>query len=1268
MTNPLYLDRLKEYLTEHYSNKKGLWNYSSNNTLADDWLLATPFNVFGVTYADFKQAVPGDYPLFNLSSQNATVSTQQSVPIQATVTKPGDMPVNLLEGHSYKLYDEMYSVMINAKKFLDITTLTPPTDRFLAALTNALTYISNKPEDQRPIVRILYSNWAANAAGFPDLLLNASEFLKKILQNVDSKKKLTVYAGAINAGLEKGITAWALSWNHSKIVAADGQTAIVGGHNMWGEHYLGKNPVFDVSMKVQGESATHAQDYADKLWGYVLWRINDSLFDRVQRASGLLPLVHTAAYVYDADARKSAITESYKSIPGPEPGTIIFVPNPQGQPDKDIYTRAKAAFSTQSGTIPILSIGREAGMDLSHVFPDRDSYLSEKGEPADQSMYQLFSMAENKIRMSLQSFSLHSALAPVEWYVVTWDYTLFYEMAKAVRRGVTIEVVLSNPNAIAGGLSKTEAPYDGEDVKNVNKRLRDVLIREFYLKEVEAEALVAQKFFVTNFRFSQDEMYPDNKGVKSIPLPNHAKTFMVDDRLFYIGSQNQYRCNLAEFGYVVEDATVARSYIDNYWTKLWAQSKRTLDATYDGSLEKFQNAEATVFILDLLDNKRLDKTWQKAIKDYTDATTDAKEPYLETLNDIISNAGYQTTADAVIELTKTPFFTNDRPKNQPNDESDRFVKDLLTQKALLIDFTALIDSIDGGAADSDKAVNQFLKDKKYSCTVLQVYASFVGIRGSNLNYFKGEYAGVVVQDGGEAFDFRSQAEQDQDKLALKRSLLSAGPNVEQMQKGPVLLIESDQLVKLDGLVILKFTYSDNILTWNQADGNSTSGSITFSEIPRPGLKDPFSGVECFGEIIYSDTGVAPLQGKISFYARKEAVKDHQPDPVYPPVGSPPDWPVVVCIVLGIAALLSALGVGVYFFYQKAKRNSEWRRSAREKKDDNYRESYELQPLVEDIGDSSSSERDRITSTEQRERSMTSGEVMRRRGFSGELINEANVNNDEGWASKSVQGEIKKDVAHYVTQSSKAINMDSIQSTFEQEFSELVTQSIVDDDYAKESSQVVENILNSDFRNLVRDSVDSIFQSQIEQSITKSIIERMGANDYKKYATGTIGSYLNASVQSQLSEPLVRRMETSTSVSGDQSYLENLLTSEVVTSKAEYLKNPGNKTNLQATIANQLSSIVNNQQTTSSEKQQKTTDLAKAVSDLSLTPSKENQDRVDQLTKDLDTITDREEKLNEDRREAEARRDELNTDKLDKKREEAKEKAKRERGEVFRHIE
>jgi phosphatidylserine/phosphatidylglycerophosphate/cardiolipin synthase-like enzyme len=1315
MTDPLYLDRLKEYLTKYYSSKKGLWNYSSNNTLADDWLLATPFNVFGVPYADFKQAVPGDYPLFKLSSQDAAGPTQQSVPIKATVTKLGDTPVNLLEGHSYKIYDEMYSVMIDAKIFLDITTLTLPTGRFETALTNALTYISNKPEDQRPIIRILYSNGVPNAADFPDLRLDASKFLKKILQNVDPAKKLTVYAGAINAGMEKGISAWITSWNHSKIVAADGQTAIVGGHNMWGEHYLDKNPVFDVSIKVRGESATHAQDYADKLWGYVLWRMNNDFLVHAQLQRGRLPLIHTAAYTYDAGSGTCTIKESYT----PETITsvlsnITLALNPKGQPDKDVYTQAKTTFPAQSGAIPILSIGREAGMNLSYFFPDRNSYLSQQGEPADKSIYKLFSMAESKIRMSLQSFNiLPLRFASIDWFVRGWDYTLFYEIAKAVRRGVIIEVVLSNPDAIAGGLKKTDAPYDGEDVKNVNERLRDVLINEFYLKAVEAETLVAQKFFVTNFRFSHDEMYPDNEGVKSVPLPNHAKTFMVDDRLFYIGSQNQYRCNLAEFGYVVEDATAARSYIDHYWTKLWEQSKRTLDFTYNGSLEKFQNAEATIFILDLLHNQRLDKTWQKGIKDYIDATTDAKAPNLGLLNDIISNAGYQTTADTVIELTKTPFFTNDRPSNQSNDESDRFVKNLFTDKDFLIDFAALVDSIDGDVADSDKAVNQFLKDKEYRCTVLQVYASLVGFRGSNLNYFRGEYAGIVVQDGGEAFDFRSQSECAKDKPHLKRSLLPEEPSFGQMQQGPVLLIESHQLVKLSGVVILKPTYTDNVLAWNQVDGNATSGSITFSEIFRPGLKDPFFGIECFGEIVYPDTGAAPLQGKISFYARIQGIKTPKTSDPDDPQRTPfdvllhfPKLLVGVALLVCLCVIIKKRYSTNYFNRRNFDRQDSYRQidspsepedpdvikfegtdykklasEDKSKKNVNIELTPKLRkdlPSEDELKNSQTIEPTatffkqlalncKLENVEEIEKLEASIDSTSRRDNAAKQISKASADSGDGWARPLIRARNQIYVNYCVVENIKAVDMDRVQYTFKQQLSGLVDQSMIEDDYAKDSSQVVKDLLNSDFASQVRENVTSAFRDQIRQTVTNSMIDLRGADDYKRYAADEMGVYLDASIQTQLSDPMWERMEKPSTL-GEQSYIESLLTEEVLTHKAEYLKVPENKSALQTDIDNELSSIVNSQQQTAAEKETASQGLEEAMSKLSRQPSTENQDRVAELTKRVDEMTKREEKLEEDRGKADVKKDELDTDKLEEKRKEVEKKAERKRGEVFRSVE
>jgi hypothetical protein len=56
-----------------------------------------------------------------------------------------------------------------------------------------------------------------------------------------------------------------LSWNHSKIVAADGVRTIVGGHNLWSDHYLGATPVHDVSGLFEGSVVAATHRFAAKL-------------------------------------------------------------------------------------------------------------------------------------------------------------------------------------------------------------------------------------------------------------------------------------------------------------------------------------------------------------------------------------------------------------------------------------------------------------------------------------------------------------------------------------------------------------------------------------------------------------------------------------------------------------------------------------------------------------------------------------------------------------------------------------------------------------------------------------------------------------------------------------------------------------------------------------------------------------------------------------------------------------------------------------------
>jgi hypothetical protein len=47
---------------------------------------------------------------------------------------------------------------------------------------------------------------------------------------------------------------------------------------------------------------------------------------------------------------------------------------------------------------------------------------------------------------------------------------------------------------------------------------------------------------------------------------------MVDERTFYIGSDNIYPVNLQEFGYIVDDRAAAAQLVDAYWRPLWLWS------------------------------------------------------------------------------------------------------------------------------------------------------------------------------------------------------------------------------------------------------------------------------------------------------------------------------------------------------------------------------------------------------------------------------------------------------------------------------------------------------------------------------------------------------------------------------------------------------------------------------------------------------------------------------------------------------------------------
>jgi phosphatidylserine/phosphatidylglycerophosphate/cardiolipin synthase-like enzyme len=854
MSDASYIGQIEDMLKLKFPTAKALWNVSTDNKLEDDWLWATPINVWGLKYEQFKQAVPGKGPLGLQTCTVADGSTQSCELMNASRRKPDDAASKLLIGHSDRLVDAMYDVMISAEVLLDVTSLSTPEGRFLDSLKDALEYLSNKPDGKRPIVRILISN--------PDTpTVTASSFLKDITSALAADKGMQVYVYILRSGI--------LSWNHSKIVAADGVRAVVGGHNQWGAHYLGTDPVFDLSMRLAGTAARHAQDYANNLWDYGQWIKNNKLWFVDPRNLSLLQ----AAYRPVGDGPSQLQTGV---LPGPgmyDAVTPLF-PAPES-----------------GGAVPVLSVGRGGQTRSTYMFPTPMSYLYPFTEPSDEALIKLVSLAKHTIRMSLQAFRA-SGIGDYLKDVTGWNPAMFLAMGEALKNGVEIYVVLSNPGAVAGGLGPSQAPYDTTSPSTVNSKMIKTLTDRLKVTEATAKQTVAKQFHVATIRYSAQPAYPSGRAIS-----NHAKTLIVDDSVFYIGSQNLYLCNLNEFGYIVEDPVAAKAYIDRYWTPLWTWSGSTATTDIDADAEASDEAEAMEFIMALRRNTMLNVQWSDLMDQYTKADDTARPAVEEQMDELIASAGFDTTSTTVLAGLNKPFFTDTPPSTAPTAEALRFMTNLMKSPELMAAFGQAVLTSAGSGDAYNAAIIKFLRDRGYSCTVLEVMAAFSTLRDEILDYWSGTYSTCLTDDGGASYQSRPSA-------GLRRAATDTAPVAE---PGPPLVVDSHG-VAFDGVAVVKYLYDDNTLTWSSSDGNATSASLQFGTVTRPTANDNFQGNQCFGTITYPDSSGPGRHGVYSFYGQAP-LPAPPPDPS--PAGSADSNSFTLAYVFGALALVAVAAIIAY---------------------------------------------------------------------------------------------------------------------------------------------------------------------------------------------------------------------------------------------------------------------------------------------------------------------------------------------------------------------
>jgi hypothetical protein len=323
--------------------------------------------------------------------------------------------------------------------------------------------------------------------------------------------RLTIYAAAMRSCTGEP-SCGSFSWNHAKIVVVDGKDAVVGGHNMWSLDYLIDQPVHDITMELRGSGAINAHVYADAIWQFVC-----------NHADGSKPV---STFMY----RSGTEGIWHGCLP-----TIELPPRP-----------ANAA----SG-IPVLATGR-LGSGITDDFANQDDIARDL----------IFGAARRNILVAQQDVAFKIGGQPEALYP---ELTLkaWAEFMLAGRGDVF--VVLSN----LGSRARSKFEYsNGVPLEAVAEKMLRVAEAHSSLPRPALIELLCRHFHLAPFRFGPDPTWPGNH-----PIGNHGKFWMVDDRYFYIGSDNLYPVDLQEFGYILDDRAAAAEIRRNYWDPLWRWSR-----------------------------------------------------------------------------------------------------------------------------------------------------------------------------------------------------------------------------------------------------------------------------------------------------------------------------------------------------------------------------------------------------------------------------------------------------------------------------------------------------------------------------------------------------------------------------------------------------------------------------------------------------------------------------------------------------------------------
>ena len=513
------LDQLQAELakSDHSGRYMGItYDLTHGNVLGRDWIVQTP-NSWGKRASELK-AFPLDCKncepdvLLPSCSNDADCDGGTCGTIWPVAGTTARRKVCF--GHSDALVNRLYDLITGARSSVDVDLLAPvPDTRFLGTLRAAFGALARS--GRQISIRVLVGQYPGNSVDTGAFLTNLVAEMKDV---PGAHARISVAAVETCTSLDDCDS---FSWNHSKIISVDGHEALVGGHNLYSQDYLAGDPVHDLSMRISGPAAASASRFVDTLWQYVCSNLDKS------------KTISLSSFATDRSLAEGSCP------PSPVEKT-----------------------SSQRGGVPIMAIGRLAS-----------GVTSDFANHSDLARDLLLGAAKHDIKIVQQDLGFVFGRADMLFPESNLERLVTFLM----RGEGDVYIVLSNDGSRApdGGNY-----FNGVSLAALAHHLREMVQGRLEAKDPHlryairtgpdpANALLCEHVHLAPFRFGPDDKWPDH-GTFAI----HPKLWMIDDRAFYIGSDNMYPVNLQEYGYIVDDRKAAGELLDAYWKPLWEWSQK----------------------------------------------------------------------------------------------------------------------------------------------------------------------------------------------------------------------------------------------------------------------------------------------------------------------------------------------------------------------------------------------------------------------------------------------------------------------------------------------------------------------------------------------------------------------------------------------------------------------------------------------------------------------------------------------------------------------